>query len=159
MSILETILSHDTVVPIKKLADVTVEEDCGGIEVDLTNHTWNDHAFVLIHFTPAPENNAPNCNAFFNNGGSNCGTCYRLDDTSSSAINYLIVSDYGMYFSMLLHIGHKTNQVLNGIGWSYSGVYAITSNMSTQTLKKLTVGNTNGTPMKAGSRLEIIGIF
>ena len=51
MNILETIVSHDTVVPMKKLTDVTVEEDVAALTIDTSGNAWGAYDFILLRFT------------------------------------------------------------------------------------------------------------
>ena len=52
MNILETIVSHNTVLPVEKLTDITVTEDTNCLELDMTGNRWAEFNFVFLLLTP-----------------------------------------------------------------------------------------------------------
>ena len=158
MNILETIVSHDTVVPIKKLADVTVEEDCSIYHLDLTGHTWAEHMFVLIHYTPGEDTTTHDMPVFANTAS---GTYYTPSGTSLRTEDKLLVARYSAPFSSLLYTGRSGNCPMSGISFTDCRVFASIPPMSTRSFTGLTLGNTqySWNPLKAGSKIEIWGIL
>lgn len=159
MNILETIVSHETVVPMKKLTDVTVEEDCSIYHLDLTGHTWAEHTFVLIRYIPADGGTSNELPVFIN---TNSGTYYKLSGgTSISSGAGLVSGHYFMPIAILLHTGRRSDNEVTGISIAGGRVFSSVTATRCKNITGLTFGNTNNPtlPMKAGSKIEIFGIL
>ena len=79
---LEQFFSHDAVVPMKKLADITLETNSTQlVELNPAEQGWAEYAFVLVRYLPGPDSEAFGSFVYFNDSHSN-GNYVRLAVTA-----------------------------------------------------------------------------
>ena len=155
MNILETILSHDTVVPMKKLTDVTVEEDVAALTIDTSGNAWGAYHFVVLDFEAAN----PESDTF-------TVLCNSSSNTSTHSL-------FGQSRVRGLSEGNWTNGLtgifLTGMGLTamegFTNTNALWNSRYEETAAKLNsitfVSKNNPTSLliKAGSRIRVWGVL
>ena len=157
---LEQFFSHDAVVPMKKLTDITLTAETDGFELDLTDGQWLEHSFVLMRYTPGPGAASAPSWIHFNNR-DNTGRYVRLAVSSeayeATSTDFLGIN-LGISFTVLFFIGRSGEHMLTGLaetgGWLYS---CRNESYPLKWLTSMQIGISNN--VAEGSKLELYGIF
>lgn len=160
MSILETILSHDTVLPMEKLADVTVEEDCCGFTLDLSQHDVSDYLFLVIHYAPAEGNEWGDCPISISGASGSCAQLPFTGSTSTSKSS-IIDASFDRPFTVILFTATMKNISVPGIGETSGELYYCRSSTPTRNFTSLTIGvpASTATKIKAGTRATVWSVL
>ena len=150
-------------VPMEKLTDITLTESQDSIEIDLTDNTWAEHMFVMIRYTPSPDNGIVTGVVRVNNDKTK-GAHRNLTNASGSLASDLLPSATYEHFVILLYTGGGANVYPTGFAITPPQFFFCRTNLRLGDVQSLTIGPPSDAvageyPYKAGCRVEIWGIL